>query len=285
MASRVQIGLSADDVKDALRKRHPAYEMEYAGIGRWTCLEEWHNIDLLALDAWSEGQVVGYEVKVSRSDMRSELLNPSKRAEAVAMCTRFYFAVPAGLLKPEEREFVEPEWEPSDFVRPRCTNDACSAKGRLNDRGFMRHYPKARGSSLRGKDIEGVTVFIGYHTDSGTKEDGSTYSYQAIINACCMVCKGYGTTAKSRVELEAPMLWIPKDVGLIVVGPGGCSVLREAPQRKVTEPIIKWPYRNGPSRLSPEDASRLNRSAISQLVRWTSARPDPRHALRGRNIS
>lgn len=265
--TKLKIGLDARDVKDALRKRHPAYEMMYVGVGRWTCIEEWNNIDLLALDAWAEGRVVGYEVKVSRSDMRSELLDPTKRAAAVAMCTQFYFATPAGLLKPEERDFQEPEWGPEDFQRAPCTNPDCRAG--QERRGFRRSYPKARGPRLRGTTNEGVTVQV-----------SSGYDWSG---ACCVVCRGYGAIAKSRVELEAPMLWIPRDVGLVVVGPGGCSVIREAPRRKITEPLVRWPY--GSSRLPAEDASRLQRAALAQLVRWVSARPDPRHAERGRNLS
>lgn len=244
-------------------------------------MEEWQNVDLLALDTWASGEVIGYEVKVSRSDYRQELLKPYKRAKAVSMCTRFYFAVPAGLLTPDELDYEEPEWIAEDFERQPCSNPDCRA-GRAG-RGFLRHHPKPRGSRVRGTDREGVTVHLGFDRDKGTRPDGSTYTHAYEVVACCTACKGYGHTAKSRVEIEAPTLWVPRDVGLVAVGGRGCSVIREAPRRKVTEPIIPWPFvgfrghDNNFASFPVEDASRLERAAIAQIVRWASFRPDPRH--------
>jgi hypothetical protein len=283
--------MTAEDVIAALRKRHPAFDPQLAGVGRWTTIREWQNIDLLALDAWRAGDVIGYEVKVSRSDMRSELLDPSKRARAVAMCTRFYFAVPAGMLTPAEREWQEPEWSPEDFVRAKCTNPGCTAK--IVPRGWHRSSPKPRGAKLRGTPREGVSVRLGYVTERGEHPAGGTYSHTIAVEACCAVCKGYGTTAKSRVEEVAPTLWVPRDVGLVAVGPRGCAVLREAPRRTVTEPIIPWPYlgyarEDGPTprrSTPPKDRSRLERQAINTFARWVSARPDPRHSRRATDAS
>lgn len=275
--------LTAADVKAALRRRHPAYDPRLSGVGRWTTICEWQNIDLLALDAWRPGEVIGYEVKVSRSDYRSELLDPTKRQAAVAMCTRFYFAVPAGLLTPEERAWEEPKWSPEDFVRQRCTNPKCWM--RREARGYMRNMPKPRGPILRGTEREGVSVDLGSIVDRGVHPHGGTYTHHLQLRGCCVVCKGRGTTERCRAEEISPMLWVPKDVGLISVGPRGCAVLREAPKRTVTEPIIPWPYlgyrrEDGPptrSRMKPEDISRLERQAINSFARWVSARPDPRH--------
>ena len=99
---------TAAEVKDKLRKRHPATQVMGARTvpGPWTCIEEWMGIDLLALCATKASRVpygvVGYEVKVSRADYRSELRKPEKREEARAMCHEFYFAVPRGLLRDDE---------------------------------------------------------------------------------------------------------------------------------------------------------------------------------------
>lgn len=102
---------TAGEVKEKLRGRHPATQtMGVARVpGAWTCIEEWCGIDLLALCAHSNGGVrgcryprIGYEVKVSRADYRTELRKPHKRAAAVVMCHQFYFATPNGLLHSEE---------------------------------------------------------------------------------------------------------------------------------------------------------------------------------------
>lgn len=278
-----KLDLTAEDVKAALRRRHPAFEPGYMGVGRWTCIEEWQNVDLLALDSWQAGEVIGYEVKVSRSDMRSELLDPSKRAAAVAMCTRFYFAVPAGMLTDEERAYEEPDWEPGDFEREECTNPDCNAKHER--RGWTKSLPKPRGPRLRGTDKEGVSVHLGYGVDRGTCPDGSTYTRHYEISACCAICKGYGKLGKSRVEREAPQLWIPRDVGLVAVNKSSCTVIRQAPRNDHPEPFIPWPfigYRRADGtvkrRQMPEhELARMERQQLSVFARWVSYRPDPRH--------
>jgi len=50
--------VSAQEIKEALRRRHPAVA-EYGGPGPWTTLEEWANIDLLAFSAWSSPSAYG----------------------------------------------------------------------------------------------------------------------------------------------------------------------------------------------------------------------------------
>lgn len=130
--------VTAQDVKDALRGRHPAT------AGAWVCVEEAFSgfastcggIDLLAIGAWRSAKApglpgagrgdatnatVGYEVKVSRSDMRRELYGyqpgegtkrntravpkwPGKQQWALGHVHFFLFATPAGLLHQDEIE-------------------------------------------------------------------------------------------------------------------------------------------------------------------------------------
>lgn len=168
------------EVIEKLRKRHPATQAMGARRipGPWTCIEEWMCMDLLAVCAiTSQGRVpyarVGYEVKVSRSDYRSELRDPSKRAEAVAACHEFYFAVPKGLLTSDE--------------------------------------------------IAGLTT---------------------------------GPTA----------LYVPDDVGLVVVDGRGTKLVKEAPLNRDPNP----PFFEG-------NKNWADGKDLHALIRWVSARPDPRH--------
>lgn len=216
--------MTADEVKDGLRRRHPAIAYDTGGPGPWTTFEEWGGIDLLAVSCWSSqggyGRV-GYEVKVSRSDYRRELLNPSKRALNVEWCNEFYFAVPEGLLTAEELAYEEPEWATEDFCRTLCAE------------------------CVRGKVYE---RFIGPLPYDG---------YRYMVEAPCQNCSGKGYLAKSKVESEAPTLWVPRDVGLVVVDGDRTKVLKKAPRRKEVAPL---------------DAAELG-----LLLRWVSIRPDPRH--------
>ena len=272
--------MTAEDVKRRLYGRHPAHTLGGAmGVGEWTVLEEWENIDLIAFSAWSGGKRVGYEVKVSRGDMRSELLAPDKRAWAVAFCHEFYFAVPKGLLKPEEVAFEEPVWEPGDFERGDCPGVPAAgavpqhlAHRDLDPAGLERARPYGgRCSKYRrwsgGERSRGFTVImprpavfdVGSMFD-GRRPDPYIVESQGRTEVVCPTCKGKGYVRRSNVEEVAPILWVPADCGLVEIDGGGCRVVKRAPKRKSV----------------PE----LGSHRIGQLVRWASARPDPRHRRR-----
>lgn len=173
---------TAAEVREKLRGRHPATQTMGRRLipGPWTCIEEWRNVDLLAIAATqhpaqgSKGgayPVVGYEVKVSRADYRSELKKPEKRADALKFCNEFYFAVPRGLLRDDEIDTAAPP------------------------------------------------------------------------------------------ELGEPSLYVPDDVGLVLVDGRGCRVVKPAPVNRNPEPLFTEFWGNN----------------VGNLVRWISARPDPRH--------
>lgn len=275
-------------MKEALYRRHPGAH-PVGGPGQWTCVEEWQQIDFLAIEAWRRARRIGYEVKVSRGDMRTELLKPDKRAAAVGMCTQFYFAVPRGLLRPEEIEFEQPPWGAGDFTRVDCPGVPMFGPEAPGARGRAR---RAAARQLTIADVEVRRLYGGrclkpgrgqrfsvrvpipvmlelpswfkrndWQTDAmwqervenelrcATREQGEAY-------VPCPTCKGRGYVKRSRVEEEAPTLWVPPDCGLVEVSGAGCRVLREAPRRE-------------PRALSQKE--------LADLVRWVSWRPDPRH--------
>jgi hypothetical protein len=266
----VKIGLDSTDLVDALRRHHPAYSGP-SGM-QWVCLAEWARIDLLAIECWRQARVIGYEVKISRSDMRAELLAPTKRMEAVARTTQFYFATPAGMLTPDEIEFVEPDdWTLDDYVRQPCTNTDCHAKHYINGRGWMKRSAKPRGSLKRGTDAEGVTVDLGQEYDRVVDDHGVTRSHYYQRKACCTVCRGYGRLGQSRVEREAPTLWVPSDCGLVEVSRQGVVEVKRAPTRKTPKPIV------GGVAEPDEHRNRVARQSLALLARHASAYQDPRH--------
>lgn len=256
--------MNARDVKDKLYIRHAA--TQYMGSrrvpGGWTVVEELFGIDVLAFSAHASPKPavsgvryprVGYEVKVSRSDYRREVLNPSKRTWAVEWCNAYYFAVPAGLLTPDEIAYDEPEWEEGDFRRTPCPRALSTRRDFLDD-------PEAwRNRCHRGE----ITVpLVGPIQAYGFRKDDPRYwpteRDRPNVEVPCPECGGKGYMEKSRVEREAPTLWVPRDVGLIVIDGRGCSVAKKAPIRKAVEDIPA--------------GHRLN-----DMIRWISARPDPRH--------
>lgn len=237
--------MTADDVKRALRTRHPAAQKIGSKVvpGVWTCVEEWSEIDLLAISAYkrppsgasskSEYPRVGYEVKISRSDLRRELLAPGKRLPYHALCNELYLAVPEGLLTDAELAYQEPDWQPEDFERQRC-GERCQRADHWMTRREITASAAITGGTYLARGAGGVPT-----------------------RSKCPACAGKGYTAKSRVEQQAPTVWVPRDLGLVqITAAGRCDVVRRSPVREV----------------APLDARQL-----SDLVRWVSARPDPRH--------
>lgn len=267
--------MTASDVKDALRRRHPG-DNNGVMVGQWTCIEEYRNVDLLALNAWRQADVVGYEVKVSRGDMRGELLRPGKRAKGVAMTTEFYFAVPAGMLSAEEIAWEELEWKGGDFDRATCEGvpefGGWSHTRARHQRwgGQCRREHRKRG--LYWVPVPGPPEVIPAPPDWFQRRDGEddgTFAERWVAvhyrdegpwhRAPCWACDGKGYLEKSRVERDAPYLWVPRDVGLITVNAGGCRVVKPGPKRKDPKPLAS------------------TRRQLNDLVRWISHRPDPRH--------
>jgi hypothetical protein len=240
---------TAQEVKERLRARHPATQLQGRATvpGAWTCVEEYAGLDLLAFSAQATPASgaqrppkgaryprVGYEVKVSRADLRQELLHPEKRLRARLLCHELYLAVPKGLLRPDELAFKEPAHfgDPKNFVRKHCPN----------------HCAQVR---YRNRRRSGPYMVLREGFDWGSQD----FNERHIL---CPVCAGKGYLEKSRVELEAPQLWVPQDVGLVEVS-HNCRVIRSSPV-------------NHDAELPLDDRG------LGDLVRWVSARPDPRHS-------
>lgn len=263
--------MTAREVKDALRRRHPA--MREGMPGPWTTLEEYHNIDLLAFAAWSSPTpkvrgvarpIVGYEVKVARGDYRRELLRPDKRATAVARCHQFYLATPKDLLTKEEKAYVEPDhFEGQAFVRDPCPEGCARDRyhgSRSKKTGRTRPVPVIMGDrycTLNHVYGEEGVWHLPKDEDEGKEPDEweRNRKRQDYVWEDCKTCDGRGYMRKSVVEEEAPTLWIPKDVGLIEIRGGKCFVVRKAPINH--DPNDNW--------------------SIGQVVRYASFRGDPRH--------
>jgi hypothetical protein len=257
--------MNAAEVKEALRGRHPAID-PLGGPGPWTCIEEWLRIDLLAVCAWASARPwpryarVGYEVKVSRADYRRELARPGKRAAQVAFCHEFYFAVPHGLLKPAEIQWTPPwgfDQEQQPFERARCPGawGAYCQDGLLHGLGVV--YPRSRPEKPSGSRARPFS-------------QGPYPDYSRAYFPTCPTCWGSGWIGESpAVRAGAPPLWIPDDVGLVVVYPEGRVVTaKKAPRRQ--------PWKSSFTG-NPWEAG-MNDAQLSDLIRWVSYRPDPRHA-------
>ncbi|SFM09656.1 hypothetical protein [Pelosinus propionicus] len=93
--------ITAEDIRESLRKRftRPEWALFFeVGNGTAGNLKRW--ADALAMNMYpSRGlAIVGFEIKVSRNDLKKELEQP-KKAEAVGcFCNQWYLVVPKGLI-------------------------------------------------------------------------------------------------------------------------------------------------------------------------------------------
>jgi len=92
-------------ILELLRCRHPAPEWAtFAELNEGTGMNGGRLIDFYAMNVWPSKRYVkvAYEIKVSRSDFARELKEPKKREAAEVIADECYFAVPHGLVLPDE---------------------------------------------------------------------------------------------------------------------------------------------------------------------------------------
>jgi hypothetical protein len=97
----MKMKITAKDISDSLISTHRLYGWR----AEREALFSPRRIDVLAIKPFGSS-VIAYEIKVSRSDFRNEMKDPTKRAVVMACSSEFYFVVPIGLLDSSE---VPPE--------------------------------------------------------------------------------------------------------------------------------------------------------------------------------
>ena len=97
--------VTAADIKAALLDYYapPAHRVFFE-VSNDTGAKARRWVDAVALGIWpSTGyEIVGIEIKVSRSDLRAELADPRKAQELMRFCSRWCLAAPAGMVRPDE---------------------------------------------------------------------------------------------------------------------------------------------------------------------------------------
>lgn len=96
---------TAADVRAALVKHYaPPSHRVFFEVSNDTGTRAARWIDALAVGIWpSTGhEIIGIEIKVSRSDWQREMKEPAKAQSLMRFCTRWFLACPNGLVKPDE---------------------------------------------------------------------------------------------------------------------------------------------------------------------------------------
>lgn len=99
--TRVRAGTNADRYVRAKHVRHPKKMCDGNTYGAAAAIA-----DYLVFDTYGQGELIGFEIKVSRSDLLTELRNPGKAEHWKQHCHRWYLVVPdkqiVGAALPEE---------------------------------------------------------------------------------------------------------------------------------------------------------------------------------------
>lgn len=94
------------DIVNALRKHHEGSEWAFlAQVRNQTGYDRnTRTADALAFSLWPSRGIyaTGYEVKVSKTDLKKELAEPEKAEEIARFCKCWFIAAPEGLCKPED---------------------------------------------------------------------------------------------------------------------------------------------------------------------------------------
>ena len=83
--------------------RHRSYT--WVMLPQFRLYDGGRTMDLFAISCGEQGgngYRVGYEIKVSKSDFRSELKKPEKYLETMRYCDEFYYVAPEGVIDPHQ---------------------------------------------------------------------------------------------------------------------------------------------------------------------------------------
>jgi len=96
--------MKAEEIVQLLRQRFAAPAWAFLEqVGDATGFATSRHVDGLAMGLWpSRGlEIIGFEVKVSRSDWKRELLKPDKAEVVASRCDRWYVVAPKGICDPQ----------------------------------------------------------------------------------------------------------------------------------------------------------------------------------------
>jgi len=97
--------MTSGDIRSALRARFAAPEWAiFFEVGDGTGANQHRWADAVAMNLWpSRGLALhGFEIKVSRSDWRTELKNPAKAESVAQYCDYWWIVAPAGIVPHED---------------------------------------------------------------------------------------------------------------------------------------------------------------------------------------
>lgn len=131
--------LTFEDVQKLLKARYAAPQWAYLSqVGDQTGAYTSRHADGVAMGLWpSRGlELIGFEIKVSRSDWRRELAKPDKAEPVASRCDRWFIVAPADIVPVLE---IPPNWGLIEVRKGKLiqTKEAVKLDPKPLDRGFL----------------------------------------------------------------------------------------------------------------------------------------------------
>lgn len=184
--------MNSTDIINALRRLHPPPDWAFGTeVGDHPGLSKSRRADAVAMHMWpSRGLAVhGFEVKVSRSDLKRELDTPAKADGIFCRCDFWWLATPVGLVKPDQElpigwGLLEVANDGSTKVKRPAKHNAAATI----DKGFMATFARGigrdRDATVKAEISKGEAAMVArLEAQAKTRQTEAVRRAQLIIEA------------------------------------------------------------------------------------------------------
>lgn len=186
--------MNAEQLYKAIERKHPEPAWAcFAEVNQGTGSNAGRRADALAMSLWpSRGLIIrGFEIKVSKSDLRKEIKTPAKADAIASYCHEWWLVVPKGLI--DDMSDIPDSWGVMELGKTlRSVKRAKSLKPKAVSYVFL-------ASVLRASYTQRVNILSKY-IDPNTISDKLNRSYERGKADGVVRCKHVNNTYESLVR-------------------------------------------------------------------------------------
>lgn len=228
--------LKSSDICAALRDRFKQPEWSlFFEVGNATGGHCRRHADALAMNMYpSRGlSILGFEIKVSRGDLKRELANPDKAEEIARYCDEWYLVVPTGLIKDDDD--IPVPWGVMDLSDAglRVTKKAERLNARPVTKEFMAAVLRSAGkvdeATLREERNRAYQECrVGYEKQLESEIERRTKRFEEIRAQLTEFEKATGKTINAYTDIEglAERIKLAESLDLLTRRYGGLQTIR-----------------------------------------------------------
>lgn len=228
--------MKSSDICAALRERYKQPEWcIFFEVASGTGVNAKRHADALAMNMYpSRGlSIIGFEIKVSRGDLKRELDNPDKAEEIARYCNEWYLVVPKGLIKDDD--IIPVPWgimECSDRGL-RIAKKAQQLNAKPVTKEFMaailRSAGRVDGQTLQDERDKAYREYrAGYEKQLESEVERRTKRFEEIRTQLTEFEKATGKTINAYTDIEglAERIKLAESLDLLTRRYGGLQTIR-----------------------------------------------------------